>query len=507
MKIFKNKQGVSLLIVVMYFLVLTLLLAGLFAVSMSNFKNQNTADAHTTAYYVAESGINVTIAQFEDEIQALFDLDLSTDDFYTNLDTFIANLTGVSYTNDTTDHFSLDIGQANATIDINKLGEQSGYYEIISTGVVNNVSRTLRKVLFVEYALDPGNGFTIDKAILTTDIIDIDRSSLIDASTCDNPNIIDASCDGADISTYSTIINTVNVNSSSVINDIYLLPGTSDNIVKDIPDGSLIIKDLEYSPFPQINFMSVDGRAQTVLDNPANSKSSLNSIISNGSLQSGTFYINTLTFNSNTTINVPSNTFIVTNSIVFGSNYKNITFTGEGKLEIYVGNPSIQTPINANLFANINNGVNIGNSSDPTKFIVYVSSFLRSNLIPTIQFGNNSIFNGSLMLENTNVNFSNNSAVNGYLVTGGSQVTIANNSALTTKGLIFVPNGTVTMSNKSYYSGAIVSKNFYITKGTLIYNPLNFSSIPSDIIDPINQGGFTGGYVLGFDYGSTTEVD
>lgn len=73
MKTLKNKQGVSLLIVVMYFLVIVLLLGGLFAVSIGNFENQNTASSHTSAFYVAESGINLMIGQLEDEIETLID--------------------------------------------------------------------------------------------------------------------------------------------------------------------------------------------------------------------------------------------------------------------------------------------------------------------------------------------------------------------------------------------------------------------------------------------------
>lgn len=510
MKTIQNKKGVALLIIVVFFLALSLLMAGLFSISIGNFENQNTATTHSSSYFVAESGINLVTAQFEDEINALIeDTSLTDTEFVNALNTLATTLNGSIYNNASTDNFSNDVGTADATISVVSSTED-GYqkYVITSIGTVDGISRTLSKTIKFQYELGEGNGFNIDKAVLVSNKI----------TTTLATNIIHPDGAGADVATYSQISSEVNISTTTTMDDIYLLEETNSNVVLRKPSSATVYKDYPYKAFPIIDFTRVDNIAKIV----RTENKSLPALVtgnntinpSNGTY--GGYYVPTLTFNKDMSINVTGDTFIVTDRIAFGVNYKTINFTGVGKLEIYVGNPNLDNPnLTTPTFATINNGVNFGNSTNVKNLIVYVASYRISNVAPDINLsGNNAQVHGSFMFENARLYFSNNCTFNGYLVTNAvdsstssTAVRLSNNGSLNTKGLIFAPSGTVRFENNSGYKGAIVAKNVNLIKATLVYDPLEFMGMPFVINDPINQSGFSGGSVINFDLGSTVEVD
>lgn len=504
MKTIKNKQGVVLFIVVIYFLVLSLLLGGLFYLTIGNFNDQKTATEHSSAYYVAESGINLAVAQVEDKIKTLAtNASLSESVFNNEITTLASAINGQVYNNASTDSFSTTVGNSSATLNVTT--SVSGAYRVItiqSTGVVDGKTRTLTKVIRLKYASGAGNGFVIDKAILTKEKIDITLESFI----------LNVDNSGAKVATYSTTNGAVTISTSTKVGDIFLLPSANSSVVDLKPSGVNVLNTLTLNPFPAINFDAVDTKAKTVLsENKSLTLNSGSNTINPSSGSYGGYYVPTLDFSRNMTINVTGNTFIVTDNIDFGNAQPTITFTGSGKLEIYVGNPNSTNPnFNSSIFDDINNNTTFGNSSNVQNLVIYVSAFTVKNSIPNIQVGNGSTISGSFMFENSRVTFGQNISFNGYLVTdavndGSSPaVTLPNNSALTTNGLIFAPKGTVSMNNLSQFKGSIVSNNVKIDKGTLVYDPTYAYVIPTEIIDPIS---LIRGSTISYEYDSTTEVD
>lgn len=240
-KTLKNKQGVSLLIVVMYFIVISLLLGALFFVSMGNFKNQNTSSSHTSAFYVAESGINLTLSQIEEEIETLRnESGMNATNFYSRLDSFIATSFPGPVDINT---FSTDIGDANANILIEKSLDLTGVYTITSYGTVDDVTRGLKRVVLFQYGLS-GAGFTSDKAILSIGAINIANKG--EVSSLDKITI------SADIASYCVGGSISLDGQSNVYGDIYVPPGTCSVVgAKDI---NTVYRDLETPELPEITF-------------------------------------------------------------------------------------------------------------------------------------------------------------------------------------------------------------------------------------------------------------
>lgn len=508
MKTIKNKQGVVLFIVVIYFLVLSLLLGGLFYLTIGNFNDQKTATEHSSAYYVAETGINLAMAQVEDELSALTQNEnLSEANFNNAMISLTNTINGQIYDSSTTDSISASMGNASANLIASTEIDGSGYrvLTITSTGIVEGVERTLQKIIRFQYVLGEGNGFVIDKAILTKRKIDISLDS----------RILMPDGSGADVSTYSTVAGDVTISSATYLGDIYLLdqnPVVNDNVVDSKPSASVVIKTLEYKEFPIISFEIIKDKAEIV---KAEGRTLPTLVTGNNTLNPSTgsyggYYISNLQFNKNMTINVTGDILIVADRLTFGTNNRTINITGTGKLEIYIGNPNATTIPNytSARFGSINNNVIFGNSENVKNLIIYVDSHKINNNVPTISLaGNNSIIYGSFMFNNASISFSNNCSFSGYLVTNGSSVILPNNGSLSTKGLVFAPLGTAFMLNNSVYRGSIVAENVNITKGTFTYDPLAFDSMPFVINDPINQIGYTSGYALNYEYDSTTEVD
>lgn len=60
-----NSKGIALVTVVLFFLVLVILLGGVMFSSISNQGNAMLSKDHSSSYYVAESGLNVTIEKLK----------------------------------------------------------------------------------------------------------------------------------------------------------------------------------------------------------------------------------------------------------------------------------------------------------------------------------------------------------------------------------------------------------------------------------------------------------
>ncbi len=523
MKTLKNKQGVSLLIVVMYFMVLTILLGGLFYVTIGNFNNQNKADSHATAFYVAESGINLTLGQFEDEINTLLaSPSINPTSFNSSMDALATSINGTSIDSESLDPFSTDIGNAYADITITTTVDGEGYhiYTIISEGYVDGESRTLGRVVQLQYAKATGAGFSTDKAILVDGSITIQNNAVVFTNDEDVT---------ADIATYDTTTGAITLTGQAdVTGTIYLLPDADADVVSGAPlsqlDFSLIDEEL-----PIISFVEIDERVDTVMAQASIPKlplltdanflvNSAGSIISDGASgytynispstgEEGGYYVPSFSItdadlSNPVTINVTGDTLIVTDSLNLSGA---INFVGTGKLEIYVRDSS-PLPL---ILGDISLKSVIGNINDPENLIVYVKHpQVAGETPPTFEVPGNTKLSGSFMFDFINLDVGNNSAIDGYILTNGENVYFSNGSDLSTGGLYYAPNALVTLNNLATLVGSIVSKDVFMSQNSSVeYVPMQAGDMPFILIDPETGQPYSGGFVFNYIYNPVTEVD
>lgn len=146
-----NNQGVALVTVVLFFLVLVILLGGVMFSSISNQKNAMLSKEHSSAYYVAESGLNVTMEKLK---KILLDGGYSSfnvgeyDEKIAQLTTSVATLNGQSA--------NLTGINPSGTYTISTSKPTSTTFLIRSTGVVDGVSRTVQTTFEITPVMEFG---------------------------------------------------------------------------------------------------------------------------------------------------------------------------------------------------------------------------------------------------------------------------------------------------------------------------------------------------------------
>jgi hypothetical protein len=510
-------------------MVLVILLGGVMFASVSNQRNSLTANHNTTAYYASDSGVNFIVASFEEEIQGLFDTyatnpsGLTSSMFYSNLDALAAS--------NATFHIDFSTSLGNTSYSdglVEILGfDANGYkqYRVVSEGIVGDSSRTLEKILKYKYESGDGNGFSIDKAILTKNTIRLNNGVRV---TSADPNV------DANIGSYSQTAGTVILN-GTITGDVYLLPGTNSNVVTNVNNSDGITKTLEQDDFPIVDFtyirtlansvrtennrlpsISVGGRK--LIDNTGNLIKAANNVYNNYTyvmpespgVYDGYYVPEFIIRGENSfKIRVDHDTVIVTDRLWFEGF---VEFIGEGTLTIYVkGTTTPTTLLNAPFkFPNFNNSsLTLGRIIDPQKFILFVDTIkLKGNVDLALYPQNGLKISGSFMFENASIYFSNNSSMSGYLVTGGlnSTISISNNGTINTSALYYVPNGSLVLSNNAVLNGAVVANSFTANNNArIIFNPSSFDNFPFQILDPITGIPISSGSEFNYEYTPTKE--
>ncbi|GEM03347.1 hypothetical protein HMI01_03350 [Halolactibacillus miurensis] len=150
MKYFKNnEEGIALVFTLLTFLVLAMLGTALMTIGVANVKLTKATAQHESTFYIAEGGINQSIAILEKQAKELGAMNLSHDDFFNQLEAFIdENIQG-----------ELDIFEENAgeepiaVIDVTKetavnqtvgnYSQRSVRYTLESTGQQGSADRTV----------------------------------------------------------------------------------------------------------------------------------------------------------------------------------------------------------------------------------------------------------------------------------------------------------------------------------------------------------------------------
>jgi len=511
--LFRKKDGMALLTVMLIFLVMSILLGGIVATTNSNLRQSVVTKNHTAAFYASEAGLTKVLSDFESELDSLLNQtpSLSGTAFLAAVNTYITANTSETIT---LSNNNGEVSFANVTLASTGVDAQ-GYqtYTLTSNGFVGDLERVLVKTYRFKYEEGVGgSGFIVDKAVMVKNSFTLTGSAQII---------------GAPISTYSKSNSAISMDWSTKVPGIELDPtlfNVSGNLISTSilnntsnlnakiycsgANGLNCIDPLdEIFEFPTIVMPGYP--TKTNLPRLTNYTSGNLSVRSTGINMSGwtsnvtyvpptasaAYYVPTITIanNSNFTVNIgSSNVMWVTDRITLNGPLQVI---GTGTLTIYLtSNVGSVTTSQTNKISYGYTGSNgyIGNITNPERVKLFIDPlFYRASGQDrpiTLTIGGSSTVFISLMAANLNLNLTGGGQIDGYVVTGGTSVTVSGGST-TAVALYYAPNANFVLSGGGAINGAVLSNNFTASGGTYItYSDVVFENFPFEVLDPITGG-------------------
>jgi hypothetical protein len=487
-RIFKQKSGVAIMAVMLFFMVMMIMIGALTIYSQGNLRLSGVSAQNTASYYAAEAGIKRVVNDFE---ELMNDSTLTLAQFVSLVDNVILYHESNPRV-DLSDNAGAESYAMISFIDKfhNQVSRTFGF-TIVSTGFVNGQTRTLETLVDLEYGSLTGSnqGFAIRHAVLVRNSITTSNNSVITLSNTfaqQNPNAVSR------IATYATTNNAVNMaGNTSFSGFIELVQGASNNVVSSnfrslIDPNNRVVNttfaQLDFGPIRTLadsvptssRIPAITGLVRVETNGNRNIEPTASSTVSNPYvIPGGSYYVPSIEFgNTNVVIRADNDVFIVTESLTLG----NATFIGEGEITIYVkqGSNTFSFPSS--------NGSFFGNQLKPYLLVIYVDQITPT---PTFTLTNNSTIYGSFMFKNASLNFSNNTTFGGYLMTEGANVTLSNNGAVTTT-FYYVPLGSVTLSQNATVRGAVIANNATLLNGSIVqYDPDFLTNFPFSVSSPV----------------------
>jgi hypothetical protein len=505
-KILKQKSGIAIMSVLLFFMVLTILIGGLSFTSMGNARVSGANTKNMATFYAAEAGTNRVVG----DIKALqSNTTLTLAEFTAAMNNLLDSHHGSSFNlapNEGKD-VVVNVRLLNRTHDaINR----RYVFTVESSGQIETQVRTIQTVIEVEYGRlgDDINNFRLRHAVLVRNRIETGNGSILPSTSSLVTRIATISSASNSMALNSGLTFTggeIELTAAGKANRTNLItPSTFHSRVNQtvlITEQRDAIHPEIRVNFPEINFTPIRTTKDSIIASgtliQANSMADIVKTV-NGvqTILGGNYRINNLNFGEiSGTININSDVFIIANRITFGS----VSFTGNRMLTIYV-NPSTPTQNN---FSAWSTGTVFGRVSNPELLAIYVDTVINTPAAYDVTFPNNSKTTGYLMFNNANVVFSQNATLFGSVFTGAIDrlgqgqgvdsiiyaIRLANNSNLTLdnqRSLIVAPNGTVNMVNNSSLRGAIIANTALLgNQSVLTFDPDFPQRIPFEVTSPI----------------------
>lgn len=505
--VLRGKSGIALMSVVLIFLVLVILLAGVMARTIGNLEGSQTIRRNTSSFYAAESGINLLAS----ELKAIKDdTSLNNNQTYVKLLEFRDKYT--SYEIEMNDSMGEDV-VVNVKLEDFDIDASKGTLtlKIVSEGNVGENSRVLYSEVEFDYhnTIVGGDGATkINHAVFVKNSI-ITGNGMITSVNPSDPNKYPK------IASLSTATNSINLNKNFQFpnGEIELVdPKTNcaNNMVVStdfrchVNETRLVEEDREVTPpekrvnFPSISFGPIRTKVSSILlsNDDLNTASKIGDILTNSTFKKGNYLISHVDFsslnNKTLTVNAGEEVFIITNKLTLGT----VKIVGEGKITIYV-NPGKENFVSSK---DKKNGVVFGRDEKEDKLIIIVDTMsgVKDNEYH-VDFKNNSVTGAHFMFENARIQFNQNSRLNGAIYTGAvngsvSAINLENNANISEgdgRALIVATNGRVNMENNSSLSGAVIAYDFMQGNGgqsVIRFDPDLFQKIPFEITEPLQNG-------------------
>ena len=504
-KLLQNEKGMALVMVLLIVTVLSILGVGLLGLSLNNVKLTDVDRKYESAYYIAEAGLSLAVAELKKDIKESQNT-TSDEAFFRDLETtsLILNATKSGpYTFE--NQFSPAYGEEpNAKIAViskteNKIVEDkvvkiSKVFKIASVGWIGNEKRTVTESITIKGPLFAGSGANpgeTDPGGSNPDEGENDPGGISpsvpvlpgNAAVFTNAKITlvgGASIQG-DAGTNYNGSSSVELNGgASIAGAVYVLKGYEKNAVNVphymtppvvIPMQSRL--EIVLPSFPDFPVLAMAPNAQVQRDGQTYN------VIQDGNLRVDDWRaadytlqlkentaFNNITLNSNYTLNIDtgdSDKIIVVNHLDVKNGH--IQIVGSGKLTMYV-----MDDITIGAGSTIN-----GNTKNVSKLSLYLKGSSPSK---TMRLNGDQKIYGSLYAQNANISINGGGGFQGHIFTGGSEVKM-NGGARAYSTLIFAPRAAFDMSGGAQIRGAVVANEFSGSGGAIVLkDKVDFSAIP-----------------------------
>lgn len=470
-----NNKGVALVTVVLFFLVLVILLGGVMFSSISNQGNAKLSKDHTSAYYIAESGMNITIEKLKDFLDGYEKM--SYDTYDDKMDALYEYIT-VTLNNDESTLTGLS-STGKFTINTNKIDDE--HFRIESVGEVNDVNRTIETIFKIEILEED-----MMKAVYA-------KNSII----MENPNNVIEGPIASLMDDETAII----LIESCTITEIY--------VPQEAIDDNRVVFDKNLDCDPEIEIKAIPNPDDIAFDPyvmeplPTNTTSvnvaggvlTLNNWIDDENFG---YQISTLPSGS-TRINLGTGGSSRVFKLVLddSSSLRNasIEVVGEGELMIFTtvdANDTTASGNNANITYTYElSGVIVPDTTqadDLSKIQLYLRKGAGYTYSKDPIFTSKNRFTGAIIADEFDVFFQNGD-IKGFVATLGDTITVKANTTILGPMWIFAPNADVYLNSGAYVEGAIIAENVVFSSGAELYYDVSADIVPDSVQLPLFEFG------------------
>lgn len=481
-----NNKGVALVTVVLFFLVLVILLGGVMFSSISNQGNAKLSKDHTSAYYVAESGLNITIEKLKAFLVAGAYNNIPVGQYISKmaeLKTYIDGLDGNST--------NMTLGTYTVNTDTS-----SSPYILRSTSNVDGTSRTVQTSFEITPKLEDKA-----KAIITKGGISSSNGTII------GPIASLMQPAGSDI-----MLECNPSGAATVISDIYYpIPLPSGSTVSIDPDCKItpttndIDINVVFNTFSLPTYYTKNSTVSVggVTKNALVKIEPVSGVYTFPTLSEGQigYYLDTLPSSDvefklgNGATTSVFQLFIedvqASNSSELGVG--NINVTGNGQLKVLMTiDQNDFDKNNSNVFiwdGNINSNQLNNNDAEIAKFqlIIKRGSGFDVGEYPLFSISNSNVFVGSLMMDYVDIIFGN-FDFKGFIATLGEKITFGSTANITGPMWIYAPNAEIISNSNVVIKGSIIAESVDFKNTTLEY--LQYTGpLPPELNLPLFLGG------------------
>lgn len=478
-----NNKGVALVTVVLFFLVLVILLGGVMFSSISNQGNAKLSKDHTSAYYVAESGLNITIETLKD-----FLISNEYDkippgmylDYINNLKIFMFDEInfpdGVMYGISPNGKYEINIVPDPTNLEL---------FHVHSTGIVNSVSRTLVTDFKISKIEKP-----LMKAVIANN--DVDNTNNGGGFIFGEVAILSEN--------ESTIVKLEGCDIGTVYADISVTVDTSCTTTKPLGTPKPILDDVAIKEaLTQYN----DTNLINVLNNGSNVFTFPPLLGSNVGYKIDKLPETNMTFDLGSESDGRVFELYVNNVDYAGNILGSINVIGDGELVLIIVVDSEDTKKISGTNGIFQWGWNVNNIpllTNYTKFQLVVKKGFNfpQNVDPTFTTNNGTIFVGSILMDYVNMSIKGgNTEFSGFYTTLGKTIEAEAKVSIDGPMWIFAPNATVN-AKTAYLAGAVMADSVYLTSNSTIKYEAYNEVPPFGIIIPVFEGGAM--YPVGIDF-------
>lgn len=535
-----EKRGSVLMTVMIFFLVLVIIIASASYLSYSNFSKSQNNNYYSSAYYVAESGMNQALDTIKTYVDSLSDQ--QKQQFRNDSDAFAQALSEAISSN--LNYGNLMNQPAAASVSLERDSAIPENLILTSSGTVGSSERVLQRTILnfrniLPSEVQPEPGIVVEEAMVVKDLISINGGVINGDIKVLNPRSKSVVISNSGLTfngifkfagsyTQANIVEAfdlkdiANNNDSNTKNffNTYRNAQTNWQLVVGEPIEGKIETGIQDVSYPIVRFPDIDAIQSSNPFRILRESDITANYISRHLSSDGSLSYSAAWDNGNVSIQLPQYTYIpninisgtwgtpltfvvgdqdktiVTDSLSVDGGIVNVV--GTGRLTILVKGSSNRSTFNFNPITFEN--TTYTNVSDKMKSVVVYAEANQNKTINLSKYGGNTAL--SLMSEDANISISShNKSIN--FVTLGKEVTVTNSSSNFNSELFYAPNATIYYNGN--FEGSIIA-NQIIFQGSgsrITFKAFDYENMPFEIFTPVpdsGSGGNDGGSGSGGEY-------